>query len=58
MVLLAGEILKESKQFIEEGVHSQIVARGIRKATSLCLERIQQIAVSISFASLLEPFVL
>jgi T-complex protein 1 subunit eta len=49
VVLLAGEILKECKQFIEEGVHSQIVGRGIRKATALCLERISQIAVSISF---------
>ena len=52
VVLLSSEILKECKQFIEEGVHSQIVARGIRKATALSLERIKEIAVKISFVFL------
>ena len=48
-MLLASEILRESKQFIEEGVHPHIVARGIRKATSLSLEKIKEIAVHIPF---------
>mmetsp|Transcript_4998 Transcript_4998/g.3630 ORF Transcript_4998/g.3630 Transcript_4998/m.3630 type:complete len:85 (+) Transcript_4998:138-392(+) len=32
VVLLAGELLKESKQFIEEGMHSQIIIKGYREA--------------------------
>ena len=32
VVLMAGELLKESKQFIEEGMHSQIVIKGYREA--------------------------
>ncbi len=47
VVLLAGELLKECKQFVEEGVHSQIIVRAVRKATSLCLEKIKEIAVHI-----------
>ena len=51
VVLLASEILRECKQFVEEGVHPHIIARGIRKATSLSLEKIKEIAVHIPFVS-------
>ena len=47
VVLLSSEIMREMKSFIEEGVHPQIVVRGIRKATSLALEKINSIAVSL-----------
>nr|CAG4643114.1 EOG090X03U0 [Ilyocryptus agilis] len=45
VVLLAGEFLKQVKPFIEEGVHSQIVIRSVRKATQLAIQRINEIAV-------------
>ena len=32
VVLLAGEILKNCKPFVEDGVHPQIIVRGLRKA--------------------------
>lgn len=35
VVVFAGELLKEAKKFIEEGVHSQTVIRGYRQACEL-----------------------
>lgn len=46
-MLLAGELLKECKSFIEEGVHPQVIARAFRLATQLALKRIKEIAVQI-----------
>ncbi|XP_059352947.1 T-complex protein 1 subunit eta-like [Daphnia carinata] len=45
VVLLAGEFLKQMKPFIEEGVHSQIIIRSVRKATQLAVQFINEIAV-------------
>jgi len=45
VVLLAGEFLKQMKPFIEEGVHSQIIIRSVRKATQLAIQHINDIAV-------------
>merc|ERR1712213_211305 len=47
VVILAGEFLKQCKSFIEEGVHPRIVVRGFRKAASMALEKIKEIAVKI-----------
>ena len=47
MVLIAGEILKNCKPFIEDNVHPQIIARGLRKATQLSLAKIREIAVHV-----------
>jgi len=47
VVLLAGEILKECKPFIEEGVHPQIVVRAYRKATNLIINKIKEISVKV-----------
>lgn len=35
VVVLAGELLKEAKPFIEDGVHSAVIIRAFRTATSL-----------------------
>lgn len=35
VVLLAGELLRESKAFIEDGVSSHIIIKGYRKAAQL-----------------------
>ena len=47
VVLIAGEILKNCKSFIEDNVHPQIIARGLRKATQLALTKIREIAVHV-----------
>jgi hypothetical protein len=48
VVLLASEILKNSKEFINEGMHSQVIIRGIRKGLKKALETLNSIAVTIS----------
>lgn len=47
VVLTAGELLKQSKQFIEEGMHSSIIIKGYRDAMHLCIDRIKEISVKI-----------
>jgi T-complex protein 1 subunit eta len=47
VVLLAGELLKESKQFIEEGMHSQVIIQGYREALRLSLERLKEVSLKI-----------
>nr|AAL27405.1 chaperonin subunit 1 [Artemia franciscana] len=47
VVLLAGELLRQVKPYIEEGVHSQVTIKAYRKATNLCIEKINEIAVTI-----------
>jgi len=47
VVILAGEFLKQCKSFIEEGVHPRIVVRGFRKAASMAVARVKELAVSI-----------
>lgn len=45
VVLLAGEFLKQLKPFVEEGVHSQIIIRSVRKTAQLATKYINEIAV-------------
>ncbi|ESN92287.1 hypothetical protein HELRODRAFT_186153 [Helobdella robusta] len=47
VVLLAGEFLKLSKSFVEEGVHPQIIIRAFRRASLLACQKIKDIAVHI-----------
>jgi len=47
VVILAGEFLKQCKSFIEEGVHPRIVVRGFRKAASMAVSRIKELAVTV-----------
>jgi len=47
VVLLAAEFLKQSKTFIEEGLHPQVLIRSLRKACELCLKRIEEISIKI-----------
>lgn len=48
VVLTAGELLRQSKQFIEEGMHSQIIIKGYREACQKCIDRIKEISVKIA----------
>nr|XP_022912239.1 T-complex protein 1 subunit eta [Onthophagus taurus] len=60
VVLLAGEFLKQIKPFVEEGVHPRIIIKAVRRSLTLCLEKINELAIKISkdntkeFRSLLE----
>jgi T-complex protein 1 subunit eta len=48
VVILAGEILSLSKQFIEEGVHPKILINAYRKACQMAKDKINELAVDIS----------
>ncbi|KAJ2003453.1 T-complex protein 1 subunit eta [Coemansia thaxteri] len=60
VVLLAGELLKEVKDYVDEGVSSQIIIKGFRKAADLAINHIKEIAIDTDrsdkaeFRSLLE----
>ncbi|MCJ1467969.1 T-complex protein 1 subunit eta [Pseudocyphellaria aurata] len=46
VVVLAGEILKEIKDSVEQGVSSQTIIRGLRRASSMAVNKIMEIAVN------------
>ncbi|KAB7506314.1 T-complex protein 1 subunit eta [Armadillidium nasatum] len=48
VVLLAGELLKQCKPFIEDGVHPHAIVKAFRRATVLSLNKINEIAVKIN----------
>jgi T-complex protein 1 subunit eta len=48
VTLLAGEFLKESREFIEDGEHPQIIVRGYRKAALLAVQRIKELQVGVA----------
>jgi T-complex protein 1 subunit eta len=48
VVILAGEFLKQCKQFVEEGVHPRIIIRSFRKATTMAIKRIEELSVKVS----------
>ncbi|KAL1915875.1 uncharacterized protein VTP21DRAFT_6263 [Calcarisporiella thermophila] len=47
VVLLAGELLKEVKGYIEEGVSPHIIIKGYRKAAQLAINRVKEMAIKI-----------
>ncbi|WZH46403.1 chaperonin Cpn60/TCP-1 family [Fusarium acuminatum] len=46
VVVLAGEILKEVKEHVEQGVSSQVIIKGLRRASQMAVNKIKEIAVS------------
>lgn len=47
VTLLAGEMMKTCKSYIEDGVHPRIIVRSYRKAANLAVARIRELAVDI-----------
>lgn len=47
VTLLAGEMMKTCKSYIEDGVHPRVIVRAYRKAASLAVARIRELAVDI-----------
>lgn len=46
MVVLAGEILKEIKEHVEQGVSPQIIIKSLRRASQIAVNKIKEIAIS------------
>jgi len=45
-VLLAAEILKECKDFIEDGLHPRVIIKGLRESCNIALAKIEELGVS------------
>ena len=48
VTILAGELMKETKPFLEEGISSHIIMKGYRKAVNLAVEKIKELALDVS----------
>ncbi|EDO18131.1 hypothetical protein Kpol_1031p35 [Vanderwaltozyma polyspora DSM 70294] len=48
VTILAGELMKEAKPFLEEGISSHIIMKGYRKAVQLAIEKINELSVDIT----------
>ena len=48
VVLFAGELLNQSKQFIEEGMHPSVIIKGYREAMAKCIDRIRNVSIQIA----------
>lgn len=48
VVLLAGELLRVAKQFVEEGIASQLITRAIRQARDFLLVKLDALAMDIA----------
>ena len=46
VVVLAGEVLKEIKDHVENGVSSQTIIKGLRRASLMATKKIMEIAVN------------
>ena len=42
---MAGEILKEIKDHVEQGVSSQTIIKGLRRASNMAVNKVMEIAV-------------
>lgn len=47
-MVLAGEILKEIKEHVEQGVSSQTIIKGLRRASTMAVNKVREIAVNTS----------
>ena len=48
VMIFAGELLKEAKQFIEDGISPQIIINGFWKGLQLALKKLEECAVKIN----------
>ena len=54
VVVLAGEILKEVKEYVEQGVSTQTIIKGLRKASLMAVNKINEISVNSTEGNKLE----
>lgn len=50
VVVLAGEILKEMKEHVEQGVSTQTIVKGLRRASIMAVNKVKEIAVNVKDA--------
>ena len=48
VVVIANEFMKEAKQYVEEGVHPQLIMRSYRDASRLAISKLREWAIDIS----------
>ncbi|XP_052745910.1 T-complex protein 1 subunit eta [Bicyclus anynana] len=51
VVIIAGELLKRLKPFVEEGVHPRIIVRAVRNAGRLAVEKVKELSVKVESKS-------
>ena len=49
VTVLAGELLKECKTFVEDGVHPQVIARAFRAASEYALQKLNEVQTTLDF---------
>ncbi|KAJ5648042.1 hypothetical protein N7490_004414 [Penicillium lividum] len=47
VVVLAGEILKEVRDLVEQGVSSQTIIKGLRRSSAMAVNKVKEIAVEM-----------
>lgn len=50
VVVFAGELLREARTFVEDGVSSHLIIRGYRKAAQLAVNKIKEIAIHLDLS--------
>lgn len=51
VVVLAGEILKEIRDFVDQGVSSQTIMKGLRRASQIAVNKVMEIQVQTNEGS-------
>lgn len=46
-MVLAGEMLKEIRELVEQGVSSQTIVKGLRRASAMAVNKAKEIAVDM-----------
>ena len=46
VVVLAGEILKEVKDHVDQGISPPIIIKGLRRASQIAVNKVKEIAIS------------
>lgn len=47
VVVLAGEVLKEVRELVEQGVSAQTIVKGLRRASAMAVNKVKEIAVDM-----------
>lgn len=47
VALLAGQMLKNCKEYVQDGLHPRIIIRAYRRAASLAVDRVRELAMDI-----------
>ena len=53
-MVLAGEVLKEVKDHVEQGVSTQTIIKGLRRSSTMAVNKIKEISVSVQEGSKVE----